>query len=54
MAAKNGALTLTSDDVNYLVDRYMQESGECSMRTARSQRRTRSPCGLVAHVGSSS
>ncbi|KAI8477394.1 MAG: WD40 repeat-like protein [Monoraphidium minutum] len=27
MAAKNGALTLTSDDVNYLVYRYMQESG---------------------------
>jgi hypothetical protein len=26
-ANKNGALTLTSDDVNYLVYRYMQESG---------------------------
>jgi hypothetical protein len=33
MAAKNGALTLTSDDVNYLVYRYMQESGVCIMRS---------------------
>lgn len=28
MASRNAGVTLTSDDVNYLVYRYMQESGE--------------------------
>ena len=38
-AARNGAaaaaLTLSSDEVNYLVYRYMQESGERGRRTIR-------------------